>query len=119
MHQLMQRPKAARTLATLSAAAVLLFGGAGAAMAQQAPPEQEAAQTDTAAEPETGTAAEPETGTAQGHMKETICHKPGTPAEKTKEVPSPAVQNHLDHGDERGECPEDADAETGTVTAKP
>lgn len=74
------------------------------------------AETETAAEPETGTAAEPETGTALGQDKETICHKPGTPAEKTKDVPSPAVEGHLGHGDEPGECPEDEAPATGTVT---
>jgi len=36
--------------------------------------------------------------------KVTICHKPGTPAEKTKQVPESAVQGHLGHGDTRGEC---------------
>lgn len=75
-----RRPRATttRTIALLSAAFMLLTGG-GAALAQpgngQGPPE-----------------------------KETICHKPGTPAEKTKEVPSQAVPGHLDHGDERGPC---------------
>lgn len=33
-----------------------------------------------------------------------ICHKPGTPAEKSLEVPSTAVQGHLDHGDTTGPC---------------
>jgi hypothetical protein len=39
--------------------------------------------------------------------KVTICHKPGTPAEKTMEVPQPAVQGHLNHGDYIGECIDD------------
>jgi len=36
--------------------------------------------------------------------KVTICHKPGTPAEKTKQVPESAVPGHLGHGDTEGEC---------------
>lgn len=36
-----------------------------------------------------------------------ICHKPGTPAEKTMTVPQPAVQGHLNHGDYLGECIDD------------
>ena len=38
----------------------------------------------------------------------TICHKPGTPAEKTKEVPESAVAAHLAHGDTLGACPIDS-----------
>ena len=34
----------------------------------------------------------------------TICHKPGTPAEQTKEVDAPAVRAHLAHGDTLGPC---------------
>src|SRR5688572_6756721 len=34
-----------------------------------------------------------------GHDKVTICHKPGTAAEKTKQVPSGALKGHLGHGD--------------------
>ena len=36
--------------------------------------------------------------------KVTICHKPGTPAEKTMSVPEPAVKGHLGHGDYKGPC---------------
>lgn len=36
--------------------------------------------------------------------KVTICHKPGTPAEQTKEVPESAVPGHLGHGDTLGAC---------------
>ena len=36
--------------------------------------------------------------------KVTICHKPGTPAQKTMEVPAQAVPGHLGHGDSLGEC---------------
>lgn len=36
--------------------------------------------------------------------KVTICHKPGTPAEKTMEVPEAAVSGHLGHGDSEGPC---------------
>jgi len=34
----------------------------------------------------------------------TICHKPGTPAQKTLSLPSPAVGAHLAHGDALGPC---------------
>src|SRR6476469_1857021 len=34
----------------------------------------------------------------------TICHKPGTSAEKTLEVSSSAVPAHLAHGDHTGAC---------------
>lgn len=33
-----------------------------------------------------------------------LCHKPGTNAEKTLEVPASAVPGHLGHGDVLGEC---------------
>jgi hypothetical protein len=46
-------------------------------------------------------------------QKVTICHKPGTPAEQTKEVPQSAVDGHLGHGDHLGPC------ETTTTTAAP
>ena len=36
--------------------------------------------------------------------KVTICHKPGTPAEKTMEVPFEALSGHLGHGDHKGPC---------------
>ena len=36
--------------------------------------------------------------------KATICHKPGTPAQKTMCVPLPALQGHLGHGDHCGPC---------------
>ncbi|HSR31740.1 MAG TPA: hypothetical protein VLY63_14330 [Anaerolineae bacterium] len=36
--------------------------------------------------------------------KEMICHKPGTPAEKTKLVPSWSIADHLGHGDRPGPC---------------
>ncbi len=35
----------------------------------------------------------------------TICHKPGTPAEQTMEVPQSAVAGHMGHGDTMGACP--------------
>jgi hypothetical protein len=35
----------------------------------------------------------------------TICHKPGTPAEKTMTLPAPALSGHLGHGDTLGPCP--------------
>lgn len=34
----------------------------------------------------------------------TVCHRPGTSAEKTMELPSQATQGHLDHGDTLGAC---------------
>lgn len=34
----------------------------------------------------------------------TICHQPGTPAERTLEVPAPALDAHLAHGDTTGAC---------------
>jgi hypothetical protein len=43
----------------------------------------------------------------------TICHKPGTPAEKTLVLPAPAVPGHLRHGDYEGVCQE----MTSTITA--
>jgi hypothetical protein len=33
-----------------------------------------------------------------------VCHKPGTPAEKTLSLPQPAVPAHLGHGDTEGAC---------------
>ena len=34
-----------------------------------------------------------------------LCHKPGTPAQKDKIIPAPAVKGHLGHGDTFGACP--------------
>jgi hypothetical protein len=48
------------------------------------------------------------TGTAIAMV--TICHKPGTPAEKTLTLPEPALGGHLGHGDILGPCPEDTPA---------
>lgn len=39
-----------------------------------------------------------------GKDKVTVCHKPGTPAEKTMEIPQSAVSGHLGHGDSQGPC---------------
>jgi len=36
--------------------------------------------------------------------KVTICHKPGTKAEQTKQVPRDALSGHLGHGDTLGPC---------------
>ena len=33
-----------------------------------------------------------------------LCHKPGTPAEKTLRLPRPAFAEHLGHGDQLGRC---------------
>lgn len=35
----------------------------------------------------------------------TVCHKPGTPAQKTLTLPLPAAQAHAKHGDTLGACP--------------
>jgi len=43
-------------------------------------------------------------GKGKGHDKMTICHKPGTKAEKTMSVPESAVKGHLAHGDHLGAC---------------
>jgi hypothetical protein len=43
-------------------------------------------------------------GKGGGQTKVTLCHKPGTPAEKTLTVPQPAVDAHLGHGDTLGPC---------------
>lgn len=43
-------------------------------------------------------------GGPPGQSKVTICHKPGTPAEKTMEVPRTALRGHLGHGDSEGPC---------------
>jgi hypothetical protein len=49
-------------------------------------------------------------------QKVTICHKPGTPDEKTKEVPKSAVDSHLDHGDHRGPCGTTTTTSTSTTS---
>lgn len=43
-------------------------------------------------------------GQPPGQDKVTICHKPGTPAEKTMQVPPSALQGHKGHGDTEGPC---------------
>jgi len=42
-----------------------------------------------------------------GNGKVILCHKPDTPAEKTKKVPEAAVAGHLGHGDTLGPCDDD------------
>lgn len=37
-------------------------------------------------------------------QKVTICHQPGTPAEKTLRLPAAATEAHLRHGDRLGSC---------------
>ena len=39
-----------------------------------------------------------------GHVPVTVCHKPGSPAEKSLTVDESAVPGHLGHGDYLGEC---------------
>jgi hypothetical protein len=41
----------------------------------------------------------------QSPPRVTVCHKPGTPAQKTMTLPQPAVEAHLRHGDTLGSCP--------------
>ena len=43
-------------------------------------------------------------GALNGHTPVVICHKPGTPAEKTLIVDDDAVPGHLGHGDYLGAC---------------
>ncbi len=38
--------------------------------------------------------------------KVTLCHKPGTSAEKEIEVSASAMKGHFDHGDTMGTCPQ-------------
>ena len=41
----------------------------------------------------------------ESHREKTpVCHKPGTPAEKTKWLPESAIAAHVGHGDTTGEC---------------
>ena len=40
----------------------------------------------------------------QTEVKVVICHKPGTPAEKTLKVPPQDLQDHIGHGDTIGPC---------------
>ncbi|MFC2015641.1 hypothetical protein ACFLUM_01775 [Chloroflexota bacterium] len=43
--------------------------------------------------------------------KVTICHKPGTPAQRTMQVPTSAVDGHLAHGDQPGACSDEQPSE--------
>ncbi len=43
-------------------------------------------------------------GAVGSNGKMTICHKPGTPAEKTMQIPPSALGGHLGHGDYVGPC---------------
>ena len=45
-----------------------------------------------------------EASPAQSTDKMVICHRPGTPAQKTLFVASSAVPAHMDHGDAPGPC---------------
>jgi hypothetical protein len=49
-------------------------------------------------------------------QKVTICHKPGTPDEQTKEVPQSALHGHLRHGDRLGPCESPTTSTTETPT---
>ena len=44
-------------------------------------------------------------GQGAGTTRVTICHKPGTPAQKQLEVDDNAIPGHVRHGDTVGECP--------------
>ena len=48
--------------------------------------------------------------------KFTICHKPGTIDEETKEIPPSALRGHLGHGDTLGECGANTPPTIGSVT---
>src|ERR687897_277272 len=50
-------------------------------------------------------------------QKVTICHKPGTPEEQTKEVSQRAVDGHLGHGDRLGPCTTTSTSTTSTSTS--
>ena len=51
----------------------------------------------------------------ESHREKTaVCHKPGTPAEKTKWLPESAIAAHVGHGDTAGEC---AQTQVGTQHA--
>jgi hypothetical protein len=49
--------------------------------------------------------------------KVTICHKPGTPAEKTMYLPESAIPGHLGHGDTLGVCGETITPTTTSTTS--
>src|SRR5215213_7314789 len=48
--------------------------------------------------------------------KVAICHKPGTPEEKTMEVPKSAVASHLRHGGRLGPCGTTTTTSTSTTS---
>ncbi len=48
----------------------------------------------------------------------TLCHQPGTPAEKTMDLPQSAIPGHLGHGDYIGSCEDSADVQV-TLCHKP
>lgn len=49
----------------------------------------------------------------------TICHRPGTPAEKTLTLPVAALNGHLGHGDTLGACMGPTPTMTSTITVTP
>ncbi len=51
--------------------------------------------------------------------KISICHKPGTPAEKMLWLPASAIPGHVGHGDLRGPCPEATAPPTSTMPITP
>jgi hypothetical protein len=53
----------------------------------------------------------PTVANARGGPKKqvTICHRPGTPKEQTKTIPSRALDRHLGHGDTLGSCDGEGD----------
>jgi hypothetical protein len=59
------------------------------------------------------------TATPTATLRITICHKPGTPAQKTLVLPEPAIPGHLDHGDTLGPCLDLTPTATITPTATP
>ena len=52
-----------------------------------------------------------------GGGKVTICHKEGTPAEKTLKIPQSALAAHIAHGDYEGECDDPATPASTNIVA--
>lgn len=55
------------------------------------------------------------TETASYGARVTICHKPGTPAERTAIIPISALSAHLAHGDYEGNCGTTSSSNTGVI----
>lgn len=92
----------------------------GACALTPTPPISPTATLTVTVTPITPTATITPTETPTTTVRFIICHKPGTPAEKTKALPAPAIPGHLRHGDTLGPCglvpPSPTPAPTGTLT---